>query len=239
MPSSNSAICPSSVRTPVAYTIPTARPRVISEPLKIRLRRSPRGRSASASAAACFATGSDSPVSADSSAASSSASTRRISADTAPPAPSSTTSPGTRSIVGTFSDRPARRTRVVGTTSEFSVSSARSARYSWTMPTTAFSTTMTSIAIVSCGSPITPETIAAAIRTRIMKSLNWFQISRGQPLRRRVAIAFTPCSRRRRSTSDGRSPCSGSTLSCPATASAPMTCHCCVASIRAKSQDSA
>ena len=47
------------------------------------------------------------------------------------------------------------------------------ARNSWMKPITAFSITMARIIAESSASPMAPETAAAAIRTMIMKSLNW------------------------------------------------------------------
>ncbi|MGH6959592.1 MAG: hypothetical protein ACREE7_03835, partial [Dongiaceae bacterium] len=55
----------------------------------------------------------------------------------------------------------------------FSAAIARSARDSCTKPMTAFRRMMPMITRVSLMSPTSPETTAAPIRTRIMKSANW------------------------------------------------------------------
>ena len=54
----------------------------------------------------------------------------------------------------------------------FSAAIAHSARYSWTKPRMPLRNTMTTMAMLSCRSPMMPAMIAAAISTRIMESVN-------------------------------------------------------------------
>ena len=89
------------------------------------------------------------------------------------PASSKTISPGTTSDVGIKTVAPPLNTAAAGAAICFKASIAFSALYSCTKPMTAFTTTITTIAAVSAASPIMPAMTAAAIRTIIMKSLNW------------------------------------------------------------------
>ena len=79
-------------------------------------------------------TGSDSPVSSDSSSASPSAWSRRPSAGIWSPEAIRTRSPTTTSSTGTFRGSPSRTTVAFATTSAESRSSARFARTSWKVP---------------------------------------------------------------------------------------------------------
>ena len=106
-----------------------------------------------------------------------------------------------------------------------SAATARSARYSWMAPTVAFSTTITTIAIASWGSPITPETTAAARSTRIMKSRSWLPSSARGERRLVSAISLPPYSARRRAASSLDSPRSTSLESLSATSVAERACH--------------
>ena len=101
-------------------------------PMKSIPTRSPTGASAS-TASGRLATGSLSPVSADSSTARSSALSSRMSAGTRSPASTMTTSPGTRSAAGMRLVRPARRTWAVGSARAWSAARARSLRASCTI----------------------------------------------------------------------------------------------------------
>jgi hypothetical protein len=148
-PPSSPAMRPISVSMPVAVTTPRPRPRVTRVPFQSRLRRSARVSSGSDSASGAFSTATDSPVSADSSACSPSPASSRRSAGTPSPASSSTVSPGTSSLPGTVTAAPSRITRAVGTTSRRRAATARSARYSCTVPMIALSSTMTRMATVS------------------------------------------------------------------------------------------
>ena len=82
-------------------------------------------------------------------------------------------SPGTSSAAGIAAGTPSRTTVAAAAAIFLSAAMAFSARYSWMKPSTALSTTITTMAMVSAASPSTPATTAAAISTRIMKSLNW------------------------------------------------------------------
>ena len=66
-------------------------------------------------------------------------------------------SPGTSSAAGTVSGSPSRRTTAEAAVIFLSAAIACSARYSWLNPSTAFSRTITTMAIVSDGSPMMPE----------------------------------------------------------------------------------
>ena len=79
-------------------------------------------------------TGTDSPVSADSSKPARVRLVRRRSAGTMSPASSRTRSPRTRSAAGTIRSAPSRTTRAVGAASSSSAAIAASARTSWTTP---------------------------------------------------------------------------------------------------------
>ncbi|KKR95889.1 MAG: hypothetical protein UU48_C0040G0003 [Candidatus Uhrbacteria bacterium GW2011_GWF2_41_16] len=103
-----------------------------------------------------------------------------ISAGTTLPASRITKSPGTTSFDEIEIMLPSRITAAVGEAIIFNASIAFSALYSWINPITAFMITITTMAIVSTASPITPEIIAAMISIMIMKSMNWaISIPRG------------------------------------------------------------
>ena len=135
----------------------------------------------------------DSPVSAASLSCSATVALKRTSAGTRLPASSSRMSPGTRSSLAIVAGWPSRRTVTLGTARSFSASSARSARYSCTTPITALSRMMTRIAMLSMISPSKPETTAAAINTRIMKSLNWLNNMAMRPRRCCSSRRLGPC----------------------------------------------
>ncbi len=135
--------------------------------------RSARGIWSSVITFACFSTETDSPVSAASSALSWALSMRRMSAGTRDPASSITISPGTSSNAATLVTFPSRRTVAALAAIFLRASIAFSALYSWTKPIMALIIMIAMITKVSAGSPIIPAIMAAPIRTRIMKSLNW------------------------------------------------------------------
>ena len=108
---SEPAIRPSSVWVPVATTAAWQRPRCSVEPANSMVARSASGVSGASTPPAAFSTGSDSPVSADSSAWSSDAERRRRSAGTRPPASRITTSPGTSALLSVRRTAPCRQTR--------------------------------------------------------------------------------------------------------------------------------
>src|SRR5690606_17509211 len=137
--------------------------------------RSPRGTSARGRRSADLLTGTDSPVSADSSTYKLSARIRRTSAGMRSPLSRATMSPGTRSAAGIRSHTPPRSTRAVGADSSLSAARDRSARTSCTKPKMAFKKTMAMMAAASRYSPKSPEMSVAASRTSTMKSLNWLR----------------------------------------------------------------
>ncbi len=168
--------------------------------------RSPSAESPDSSGSTCLSTGRDSPVSAASCTLRRAASTRRRSAGTMFPASSSTRSPGTRSRAATSRTCPSRMTRACGAPRRRSAAMVRSARYSWTNPMMAFRTTMTTMAMASCGSPTAPATAAAARSTTIMKSVNWLASIRQGERRSPSASSFGPCCAMRRCASPLPSP---------------------------------
>ena len=131
---------------------------------------------------------------ADSSACISSDSSKRRSAGTTFPASSTTTSPGTSSGAATVAAIPSRITCASGAAISRKAATARSARNSCTVPITALSSTITRIAIVSCGSPINPEITAATSNTTIMKSANCARKIPGRERTRDSGILFGPYS---------------------------------------------
>ena len=108
------AMCPIWVSMPVATTRAVPRPAVIRVPEISIFTWSPRGVSAGRASAACFSTGTDSPVMADSSAWRRLHSRIRASAGTWSPASSRITSPGTRAEAATLCRLPSRRTLACG-----------------------------------------------------------------------------------------------------------------------------
>jgi hypothetical protein len=106
----NPAIAPSSVASAVATTTPRPRPLVTTDPVKAMHTRSASD-TPSSTGPVRFVTGSDSPVSSDSSTCSSLVSTSRRSAGTRLPDSSRTTSPGTNSRLSISDSRPSRTTR--------------------------------------------------------------------------------------------------------------------------------
>ena len=128
------------------------------------LRRSATGVSIG-SATSSLTTGTDSPVSADSSACSSATSSRRMSAGTLSPASRATRSPGTSVSDGTDSLRPSRTTRADVRTSERNASSSASALDSWMNPTMALITTTPKMTAASTVSPRATVTAPATSST--------------------------------------------------------------------------
>ena len=165
--------------------------------MKTRFVRSARAVSGARGSAACFSTGSDSPVSGASLARSSAAAMSRASAGTDWPASSTTTSPGTRACASISSDSPSRITVARGTSSRRSAAIAPRARYSVVKPRAALMTRTATIASASTGSPITQATSAAATRRRTTTLRNWsariFQAETGRAAR----SALRPCRSRR------------------------------------------
>ena len=86
-------------------------------------------------------------------------------------------SPGTRSLDGTSSSLPPRSTVIIGVSMLFSASSAFSARYSCTKPSTAQNRMMTPMMIASTYSPTKAESTVATIRMTTRMFLNWLKKS--------------------------------------------------------------
>ncbi len=111
------------------------------------------------------ATGTDSPVSTDSSMRSPRASTKRTSAPTRMPDSSINRSPGTSCSPSMSRLRPPRRTRARVRTRPERACTSRSARYSFTKPMPAFSSSTAAMKPASATSPSARATPAAARRT--------------------------------------------------------------------------
>jgi len=121
---------PITVRLPVRQTTPVPRPLVIVLPACSSVLRSPSGVCGSISTSARFVTGTDSPVSSDSSARRSCARSRRMSAGTDEPDRTETMSPGASSLLSTCARLPPRVTFAVIFITRSSASAALSALYS-------------------------------------------------------------------------------------------------------------
>ena len=106
-----SATLPISVAIPVFVTTTSARPRLTVVFINTMPMRSPIGTLAAVNASARFSTGTDSPVSDDSSTERLAANSNRPSAGTRSPASRRTMSPGTSWSIATSSVMPLRRTR--------------------------------------------------------------------------------------------------------------------------------
>ena len=155
---------PRAVSAPVATAIPSARPARTSVPAKARFARSASPVSGS-SVSVCLSTGTDSPVSIDSSTRSPATRTSRMSAGTRSPASRWIRSPGTTSCESTTRRRPSRTITARVRASDISARSDPSARDSCTNPIVALTTTTPAITDASTVSPIAAVTAAAAIRT--------------------------------------------------------------------------
>jgi hypothetical protein len=155
---------PAPCAAPVRTTIPRPRPRVTTVPAKAMFVWSPGTSDSSPSASVALRTGTDSPVSADSSTSRSRTRTRRRSAGTRAPEASTTTSPGTRSRLGTSCVSPPRTTSARGALICASACIACCARRSCQKPMTAFSTTTARITPASAYSRSTSVTAAAMSR---------------------------------------------------------------------------
>ena len=151
----------------------------MEQPEKTIVARSPSGASSAMTASAAFSEGTDSPVSADSSLLRLTLRISRASAGTKSPASRRMISPGTSSAASMICSAPSRSTRAWGADRPFSASSAFSALLSCITPTMAFNITISRISTGSKNSrglpsvqATTKDTAAAAIRIRIMASLN-------------------------------------------------------------------
>lgn len=119
-----------------------------------------------------FVTAADSPVRAASSTARFTATLTRQSAGTRSPARRTTTSPGTTSRASMLRSAPSRITCARGAAIRRSASSARSARYSCTKPSSTANRTIAAMTIASMACPSTPGSSVATRRIRIRTFLN-------------------------------------------------------------------
>ena len=219
-----SAMAPTAVFIPVEVTTISARPRVSAVFMCTIEVRSASGESPTGTADSDFATGWDSPVSADSSTSTPAARVSRPSAGTRSPASSSTTSPGTRSAASTTTTSPERRTRAVATSISRSASRLFSARRSWRKPMPAFRKSTTAMTTVSLRSPTIPARTAATTSTMIKTLRNWSRKRRIAGRGRRSVSSLCPHRLRRSSISSTARPREGSTSRPSATCCAERLC---------------
>ena len=159
--SSSVAIAPISVSIAVAVITARALPCATAVPLKTMFRRSPSGTSAG-SVTASFNTASLSPVSEASCTRSDVASSRRASAPTESPSPSSSRSPRTSSALGTRCATPSRITAEVACVMRASAATASRALASCMKPSAPLSSTTAAITTASTGQPSRPSSHQAS-----------------------------------------------------------------------------
>ena len=146
------AMRPNSVAPPVPTTTPSPSPARTSVPISAQQLRSFSPVPA-VTGAVLFSTGRDSPVSTDSSHSSPSVRKSRMSAGTIAPVSMRTRSPGTRSMTSHVVHSPSRRTNARCRTSEWSASTARAARNSFTNPSPMLNVTIVPMITASVPSP--------------------------------------------------------------------------------------
>ena len=210
---------PSSVARPIATTTPSPLPRVTAVPPWSMLLRSATGACAS-TASTDLSTGTDSPVSVDSSACRLAASITRRSALIRSPPSNTTMSPGTRPSAGIRATLPPRRTRASTSTSLCSASIERVPRSSTKNPMAALIAITTRIATPSTVWPSANASAAAAASSSIIRLANWSARMRSALLRSICCRRFAPWMRWRRATSASASPSAATTSSDSTTRSA-------------------
>ena len=180
------SIAPNSLAWPVAVTRQSPLPCVTAVPPCTIDVRSASGVS-TVTGATSFVTGSDSPVSADSSTSKDVVSNRRASAATRSPALTRRTSPGTILSAGISTSIPSRMTIADCVNACERASIARSATASCQNPNAPLTMRIEAIAIPSILSPIAMEMTAAATSNATSGSINWFSARRknGRLLARR------------------------------------------------------
>ena len=157
------------MRAPVWTTIAVAEPETTFVPMKRRLRCSS-GASLAVRRSANFSSGSDSPVRAACAMKRSRAPSTRQSAGIMSPAERTTTSPGTRRLIG-ISRRTWRSTVALLLTIAFSASAARVERCSWTKRIAVLRSTITPITKAALASWVAYDTAASAVSSRLKGSL--------------------------------------------------------------------
>lgn len=219
---SRDAIPPMQVRVPVATTTAVPEPWVTRVPACTIDVRSPTATSSSGEpvGAVSRSDGCDSPVRIASSTCSANASISRASAPTTSPSASTSTSPGTRSVVGTRCWWPSRSTRTAGAEAARSAAIAPMARRSCATPTTVLTSTTSRITAQSDRSPVAAVSTAAASRTSTKVSRSWAPIEPASDRVRSAGRSLGPAAARRRSTSSADRPTCGSTPSSSATSAA-------------------
>ena len=148
----------------------------------------------------------DSPVRAASSILRFTSSVTRASAGTLAPASRRTTSPGTRSRAAISRSSPSRSAVARGAAMRRSPSMARSARYSWTKPSTTANSMITAMTTASRVCPSKAESPTATRRIRMRTFLNCARTRLQGEVAAEAASSFGPCSARRRAASSPVSP---------------------------------
>ena len=195
---SPAAIAPNSLRVPVPTMTPDPDPPCTTVPISAHEVSSAKDTAAD-TGATDLATGTDSPVSTDSSHSRPVVVSRRRSAGTMSPSCRCTMSPGTNSRTSTRMGTPPRVTRAVFRICECSASAARSARNSLAKPSPTDNTTMTPMITASDRSPTKYEAVAAATsrassgertcRVRTARMPTWWDATTLLPNRSRLADA--------------------------------------------------
>ncbi len=155
------AMVPNWVRAPVAVTTPRALPACTTVPISAQPDSSASGVPAGTGAVS-LSTGSDSPVTTDSSHSSPDTCSSRTPAGTISPSCRSTRSPGTSVVTSTATGRPPQTASVWWWIWECSASAAFSARYSSTKPRPTDSATITPMITASLRCPTKYDATAAA-----------------------------------------------------------------------------
>ncbi len=153
-------MAPNWVRAPVAVTTTRALPACTTVPISAQPDSSASGVPAGI-VAVFFSTGSDSPVSTDSSHSSPEVCSSLMSAGTMSPSCTSTMSPGTSVVTSTTTGWPPRTASVRWRICECSASAAFSARYSLTNPNPTDSARITPMITASLRSPTKYDATAA------------------------------------------------------------------------------
>ena len=216
MPPSAAPMRPISLRTPVALTRARPCPCTTSVPEYTHGRSAPPGACGRSPpcGAGSLPTGTDSPVSSDSSTCRPAAASSRPSAGTRSPSPSSTRSPSTSSPAGSCRALPSRHTRAVGAPSSRSACRARSVRPSWYSVMHSIRTTIPNRKAPSKGSPSTRYRTAAPTSSRYIGSRAASSAMRRQRRPPLSGSRLGPSRARRRA---------ASSLSSPAGAAAPVS----------------
>src|SRR5438067_9460341 len=189
----SAAMRPIALAVPVADTTARPRPRTTTVPAETVV-------------SVALSTGTDSPVSADSSTSRAAACTTVASAGTMSPSASTSRSPGTTSAVGTGCCTPSRTTRAVGVASAARAVMARSALTSWATPTDVLTAITSAMTAASVQSPVPTVSAAAASSTTTSGSRSCIATRRHSGTRGCAGRRFGPTRSRRAAASTDDSP---------------------------------